>query len=196
MAASVSDVPGWAAEPGRIRLPDSFPSPSVAVGHDEQPFASVARADLGRAEDSARNAIAHCLQWSDQGVQLSVDVPRDVLAEKTRTPAVIKHPEESVDEPAVVGRTALFAGNAVGLAWVARSDAMNEATPRSSVEGSCVRPDRRRMNPPCLHARDQRRDRRGFPLHVTDASRSGFGNSDAKFQPADPGAEAEQMDGT
>jgi hypothetical protein len=89
-----------------------------------------------------------------------------------------------------------LAGDAVALARVARSDEINDATPRSSVEGSCIRPDRSRMQPPRLHARDQACGGCGFPLHVHDTARSGFGNSDAKFKSADAGAEGEAVEGT
>jgi hypothetical protein len=41
-----------------------------------------------------------------------------------------------------VGGSALLAGNAERLAWVARSDAIHCATPRSAIEGVKVIPDR------------------------------------------------------
>jgi hypothetical protein len=76
---------------------------------------------------------------------LAVGVPRDVLAEETTRPALGHDSEDLIDEESVVVCPALSADLAVGLAGVARSDAMNDATPRSSVEGGKVSPDRSRM---------------------------------------------------
>ena len=156
----------------------------------------MAGADLGRAEYSARNAVAHAFQWADEGGELPVGVPRHVLAEETMRPALVDDAEQLVDEPAIVVGTAPPSGDAVGLAWIARSDAINDATPRSSVEGSCVRPDRSRMKPPRFHARDQACGCCRFPLHVHDSMASGFGDADAEFEPADASAEGQNSGGT
>src|SRR6266446_4293797 len=115
----------------------------------------MAGSDLGRAENSRRNAIAHPLQCRDDGSELTVRVPRDVLAEDTIRPALADDPQHLVDEEAVVVGSEPLSGDAVGLAWIARSDAMNDAAPRSSVEGGKVRPDRRRSQVARLHARNQ-----------------------------------------
>lgn len=147
-----------------------------------------------RAEYSDRNAVTHCFQCRDEGGELSVRIPCDVLAEDTIRPAAVHGAEKLVDEPAVVGGAEAPPGDAVGLAGVARSDAMNDSTPRSRIEGSCVRPDRSRMKPPRRHARDQACGGRGFPLHVSDTASSGLGNSDAELQSADAGAEGEDVE--
>lgn len=172
------------------------PLATRAVGHDEQSLASVAGADLGRAEYSARNAVAHAFQWPDESGELPVRIPRHVLAEETSRPALVDDAEQLVDEPAVVVLPASPSGDAVGLAGVARSDAINDATPRSSVERSCVRPDRSLMKPSRRHACDQACGRRGFPLHVHDSAASGFGNPDAELESADTGAEGQNSGGT
>lgn len=53
------------------------------------------------------------------------------------------------------------------------------------------------MKPPCFHRRDQACGCCGFPLHVQDAaallSQGVKGELDAEFEPADPGAEAENV---
>lgn len=115
------------------------------MGQNEEPFAVVGSANLGRAEYSRRNAIAQPLQSRDEGVELSVRVPSDVLSEQTIRPALGHDPEDLLDkEPVVVG-SEVPADLAVGLARVTRSDAIHDSTPRSSVEGGKVRPDRSRM---------------------------------------------------
>jgi hypothetical protein len=99
-------------------------------------------ADLGRAEYSRRNAIAQPLQSRYEGVELSIGVPRDVLAEQTTRPALGHDSQDLLDEEPVVAGSEVASDFAVWLARVSRSDAIHEATPRSSVEGGKVRPDR------------------------------------------------------
>lgn len=131
--------------PGSPTAGERHWSSSDAVGHDEQSLASVAGAGFGRAEYSCRNAVAQSLQCRDEGCKLSVRVPRDVLAEDTIRPAFLDDAKHLVDEESVVLGSEPLAGDAVGLAGIAGSDAMNAATPRSSVEGGKVRPHRRVM---------------------------------------------------
>lgn len=151
---------------------------------------------FARAENSCRNAVAQPFQCWHDGVELSVSVPRHVFAEDTIRPAAFDDPQDLVDEePLVVGPCAL-SGNAVWLARVARSEDMNEATPWFSVEGGKVRPDSSGMQGPFANPRGKRGGRIGFPLHVSDAARSGFGNADAKFKSADSGAQAEAVEGS
>jgi hypothetical protein len=56
------------------------------------------------------------------------------------------------------------------------------------------------MKPPCVHRRDQACGCCGFPLHVTDAacslSAGVEGEGDAELEPADAGAEGEDVPGT
>jgi hypothetical protein len=168
---------------------------ALAVCHDEKSLPAMGGSDAARCEDSSRNAVAHPFQSRDEGVELSVDVPRDVFAEETRSPAFIKDAEELVDEPTVVAAPLALPGDGIGLAGVARSDAMNRSTPSSAFEGSSVSPDRSRMKPPRFHRRDQRADGSGFPLHVSDSASAGFGNSDGKLESADAGAKSKHVDG-
>jgi hypothetical protein len=156
----------------------------------------MARADFGRAEYSCRNAVAHCFQCRDECLKLSVRIPWDVLAEETMRPYPLHDGEDALDEPSVVVFSEALSGEAVGLARVARSDAIHDSTPRSRVEGGKVRPDRRRMKPPFFHARSQDCGGKGFPLDVSDANRSGLGNSDAELKPSDASAEGKHVEGT
>lgn len=160
---------------------------------DEQPLAPVARAGLARAEYSDRNAAAQSLQCRDGNGELSCAIPDDVLAEEHRSPALIEHLDRAVEQPAVVVLPKPLPGDAVALAGISRQDAIHCAAPRSSVEGSQVRPDSSRMKPPCFHRRDKACGCTDFPLHETNAATSGFGNSDAEVEPSDAGA---QTDGT
>lgn len=151
---------------------------------------------FGRAKYSAFNAVAHSLQCWDESGELPVGVPRDVLAPETERPALIDDAENLIDEEPIVEYPKTLSGDAVSLAGITGSDAMNSATPRSSVEGGKVRPDRRRIQVSRFHATNQRRSCCGFPLHVSDCTRSGHGEFDSKSETACPGAELEHIPGT
>jgi len=156
----------------------------------------MARADFLRAEYSCRNPVAQPFQSRDEGVKLSVRVPEDVLAEDTMRPALGDDADNLVDEEPIVGGPEPLSGNAVRLARVAANDAIHDATPRSSVEGSKVRPDRRRSKASFDHARNQSRSCRCFPLQVSDANCAPDRKLDAKAQSAGSGTEAEHVVGT
>ena len=173
----------------------------VAVGHDDEPLAAMGIAGAARAEDSCRNAVTHVLQWADECRELSRSVPRDVFAEETRRPHGAHNPEDVRNEEAGIVGAEPFAGDAVSLAWIAGSDAMNAATPRAAIEGGKVAPDRCRMKPPRVHRRNQACRSSGFPLHVTDpasiASAKVLAKEDAEFKPSDAGAQSKDgSDGT
>lgn len=152
--------------------------------------------DFGRAEYSCRNAVTHPFQWRDEGLELPVRIPRDVLAEETSRPHAIDDAEDLVDQPSVVGVAEALACEAVRLARVARSDEIHDATPRSRVEGSSVRPDRRRIQPPLFHSRDKMRGGKGFPLHVSDCARVGSGDADSKLEGARAGTYTQDIHAT
>lgn len=206
----VSDVLGLgqldtcAANSIAFRLKSEFPAalfpfaataPAIGVGHDEQPFPLVTGTDFGRAEYSCRNAVAQPFQCRDQCGELSVRVPRHVFAEETTRPALGNDAYNLVDEEPVVICPAALSGNAVWLARVAATDAIHEAAPRSSVEGSKVRPDSRLSQVARFHARGQCCGGISFPLHESDAARSGHGDLDSKVKSSDPGAQGKQVVG-
>jgi hypothetical protein len=150
----------------------------------------------GRAEYSAFNAVAHFFQWSDEGGELAGGIPRHVLTEETERPCAVDDAQHLVDEETFVVGAEPLAGIAVGLAGIAGSDAMNASTPRVRVEGGKVRPDRRGSQVTRFHARDQSCGGSGFPLHVSDATRSGHGELDTEAEPAGAGAQFDDVPGT
>lgn len=169
------------------------------MGQNEQSLPPHRVAGFGRAEYSDRNAAAQSLQSRDCDGKLSVGVPRHVLAEESISPAGVEDVDGAIKQPAVVEFSAALSGNAVALARVARSDDIHASTPSCAVEGSSVRPDRRRMKPPRFHRRDQACGCSCFPLHVTDAAHSlsamVVGELQAEFEASDPGADGEDVDG-
>lgn len=171
-------------------------SSTVALGQDEQSLASHGVSGLGRAEYSCRNAVAQSLQWRDDGFELSVRVPRHVLSEDKIRPALCGEATDFGSEEPCASGSGAFSGNAVVLAGVSRSEDMNDATPRSSVEGEHVRPYRRRMKPPCFHRRHQARGGCDFPLHVADRASRLDSQTDSELEPSDAGAEGKDVGGT
>jgi len=173
---------------------------SDALGHDEQSLAPHGVSGLGRAEYSCRNAVAQSLQWRDDGGELLGRVPRHVLSHDKIRPALFGDPADFGGEEALSARPGASSGNAVVLAGVSRSEDMNMSTPASSVEGEQVRPDRRRMKPPCFHRRAKACGGCDFPLHVADAACSLSpmieGKGDAELKSSDAGAEGEDVPGT
>lgn len=166
------------------------------VGHKEEPLTSLAVAGFGRAEYSCLNAVAHCFQCWDEGGELPVDVPRHVLAEETERPAFIDDPDDVRHEEPLAVRAEPVTGNAVVLTRNSGSDEMNTATPRASIEGGKVRPDRRWSQVARLHTVDQLRGGRRFPLHVSDATRSGDGEADSELKGSCPSAKPDAVPGT
>ena len=180
--------------------PTPFVSLVLPLGQDEESLSPHRVAGFGRAEYSDRNAAAQSLQcWNGDG-ELSVRVPRHVLAEETRSPALIEDVDGAVEQPSIVKLSEPLSGDAVSLARVSRSDDVHKASKWSTVEGSSVRPDRRRMKPPCFHRRDQACGGCGFPLHVTDAadilSPMPVGEPQSKLKASDAGTDAEHVNGT
>jgi hypothetical protein len=177
--------------------PCAWKSRVDALGHDEQSLAPHGVAGFGRREYSARNAVAQSFQCRDDGSELSVRVPRHVLSEHNIRPALGGKPADLGGEKALTIGPGALSGDGIVLAWVSRSEDMNKATPRSSVEGEHVRPDRSRMKPPCFHRRDQACGGCGFPLHVTDpsASLSETVESElhAEFKPSDACAQGQDV---
>ena len=190
---------GTPPAPNDMFGPPFSPSDALGVdqplGHEEKPLAFVRKVELARAEYSDRNAATQSLQCRDEVGELPVRVPRHVLAEETTSPAAVEGVDDAISEPSLVGITEAASGDAVRLAGVARHDAIHCATPCSWIEGGKVRPDRRRMEPPVFHARDQDAGSRGFPLHVADAASLWLGKSHAEVEPSDAGAEGEDTPG-
>jgi hypothetical protein len=81
----------------------------------------------------------------------------------------------------------LASGDAERLAGIASRDAIHCSTPTCAVEGSHVRPDRRRIQPSCFHMRDKEAGNIGFPLDITNGTGIRHGETQAKLKPASAG---------
>jgi hypothetical protein len=87
-----------------------------------------------------------------------------------------------------------LSGERERLAGVAARDDIHDSTPRASVEGSHVVPDRSRVQGAVCHARNQDRSGMGFPLHSNGAA-VGVSESEmeSKFQPSDSGTKSQPI---
>jgi len=163
-------------------------SSAVAVGQREQPFAPVRSAELSRREYASRNAEPHASQAAGDDVKAERKVAGDVLEENKSRFALPDDALHLRPEVARVSSAESVAGEAEGLARVARSDEIHDSAPRAAVEGSKVVPDRSRSQAALAHARDQDRGGKGLPLHVTHGAVGvAEGELDAQLQPADSG---------
>lgn len=120
----------------------------------------------------------------------------DVLADEHGRLALSEDAGDVGPEVSRIVGAQLGAGHAPRGARPASSDEIHAATPRSSVEGSDVRPDRSVIHGTLCHRCDQVRAGVCFPLHMShDTSSSGpkalKGVVDSKLEAAGPGEEAE-----
>ena len=88
-----------------------------------------------------------------------------------------------------VGGSFLSAGDTEGLAGVSSSDTIHFATPRSAVEGSKIRPNRRRVHESFFHFRSQDFAAVSFPLDHTDDASIWDRQTEAEVESADSGTQ-------
>jgi hypothetical protein len=160
----------------------------------------MARAHVRRSDESRRNSVANSLEVSDgSGEPVNVrSEPCDVLAdEQWRT----KRRDDSKNigpQITLISGAAALAGRAVRRARPARNDRVHDATPRLSIEGGEITPDRCFIHETRLHRFDQTCGSECFPLHVTDRASMANGEGEPDVESAAAGAEGEdpQIAGT
>lgn len=146
------------------------------------------RADVGRSKHVPFRSAPERGQVGEHGIKPARGKqPWDVLQEDVTRSNVAKDPDDVRPDPPLVLDAAPLAGGAVRLAGETGSDEIHAATPRATVEGGDVRPDRRRIQLPVFHARRQHGSGIGFPLHVTDGAMSGHRKADSEVEAAAPG---------
>ena len=117
----------------------------------------------------------------------------DVLEEAPGGLALSNNASDIWPEVAFVVFAAAMAGETERLTGVAASDEIHDPTPRASVEGSQVTPDRCRSQATLLHLRRQSGDGERFPLHHADRAsasepRSSSSSVEAEVKAATSGA--------
>jgi hypothetical protein len=119
----------------------------------------------------------------------------DVLDEYERGLALANDPDELRPERALVGVPFALARARVRLAGDARHDEIHASTPRASVEGGEIIPERRAIQGRVLHPRHKDSRCVGVPLNITSGavfqSEAMKSSGDAEVESADPRAEGE-----
>lgn len=120
----------------------------------------------------------------------------DVLEEAQGGLGISDPASDSWPEVAWVGFPETPAGCGKRLAWVAANDAIHDSTPRASIEGSQVTPDRRRSQSALFHLRRQSGDGERFPLHHADRASASEADTlssevEAEVKSANPGTQAD-----
>lgn len=172
-AASVSVVPE--CRPLSVEYPAAqvvFESPAVAVGQHEESLAEVRRPDLGRAEQTPLRIEPERGKVAEDVGEPKANVARDVLEEGEGGSALVDDPSHFGPEVALVGFSSPLAGEAEGLARVARSDEIHDSTPRAAIEGSQIVGDRSAIQLRRLHPRHEDGRGEGFPLDVANGAAS------------------------
>lgn len=156
------------------------------------------RPNVGRSEhrpDRIANALG---QVPENSPDSSGEETRGVLHERDdgsqiANDSVVLAPESGLR---AVDALTLPRGRDVG-AGESANDEIHRSTPRASVEGSHVRPDRSVVQGPVANARDQARGGCDFVLHVADrASSTAQRGADAEVETPDAGEEGQHPDGT
>jgi hypothetical protein len=106
----------------------------------------------------------------------------NVFAEDKNWPDVVNDVSDPRPKPSRILLAKVVTCDADGLAGVSGSDAMNFATPRLSVEGRYVAPDRSFVQDSFLHTLDHDRAVKRFPLNVTADSSLWDSKSESKFK--------------
>jgi hypothetical protein len=96
----------------------------------------------------------------------------DVLQENGRRPDFFGDAGDVRPSPAGVVFSLLVAGDAPGLARESRSDEIHDSTPRATIEGGEVRPDRCLIQEAFFHARSQYCGDIGLPLDHADRAKA------------------------
>lgn len=195
--ASVSDVPGCITPVVVVCRPDARESPSVAVGQNEEPFALMGGSHVGCAKQAPLRIEPEPGQIPEnEGQSASGNKGRHVLQPHEPGSYFANAIADVGPDPPLVFDAFARAGGGPGLTREARRDAIHDATPASAIEGEQVRPDRRRIQPPFCHARDNCCGSIGFPLDVSDSTVSGDHELKAKLESPDTSAKGDTVDGT
>jgi hypothetical protein len=164
---------------------------TLAVGEDEEPLASVGRADFRRREEACRKAVAHADQSSGDFGEAEAEMMGDILEkDEGRFDFADDAGDMRLEVPRVVGTPAL-ARDAERLARITRSDDVHRAAPRAAVEGSNLVPDRCAIQGRVFHPRHEDGRGVGVPLDVTHSAISGEREVQPEVEAAGAGAERE-----
>jgi len=127
-------------------------------------------------------------------VEAEREMPADVLEEHAPRADLDDDAPDVRPEVALVLRAEALPGGAEGLARVARSEEIHDATPLSAAEGLEIVPDRCAIQGLVRHPGHESGCSVGFPLDVTHSAISGLGDVHAKLEPSGAGAERDAVE--
>jgi hypothetical protein len=188
-ARSVNVVP---CDPVVVGLPpEAFESVVVVVGHSEkpEPFASVRCANGGRREQTPLRIEPEVGKVGKDVRQPESNKLGDVLQEDEARSHVSDDPGDVGPEPSLVIDTSTLPRLREGLAGEAGSDEIHASTPRRTVEGGEVGPDRSAIQDLVCHPRHESGRCVGVPLNVSHGSGGDAGEPESELEPSVAGAE-------
>lgn len=167
------------------------------MGQDEEPFSAVRRADVRSLDEDRLNPVASAFKVGLDSSEVSMpNESAHVFDEDPGGVALSDDPEGVGPEMARVIFPRALSGDAPRLAGDAARYAIHDATPRSAVEGSYVRPHRRRIKASLFHPLRQDEDRRCFVFHATNRASLSNSESESEVQTTGSGAEGKHVEGT
>lgn len=151
-------------------LPEDALSFAVAVGQDEESLPLVRCADLGRSKQTPLRIEPEGGKVFENGVESQPKVSWDILKEHERRSRFLDDPRNVGPQVALVQFPELLPGDREGLARVSRAYEIDSATPRTSAEGTQVRPDRSPIQGRVFHPGHETGRGIGFPLDVANTT--------------------------
>lgn len=161
------------------------------VGQEPEPVASVWRANLGRREQTPLRIEPELGKVGEDVRQPESNKLGDVLQEDESRSHVSDDPGNVRPEPSLVIDTPTLSRRRERLTGEAGSDEVHSSTPRSSIEGGEVRPDRRLIQVRLIHPRHESGRRVGVPLNVSHGSGGDSCESQGELESSVAGAEVE-----
>lgn len=169
----------------------------MSVGQQEVPGPLVGRSHVSSSNEDGSADVAVAFEFGEDGGKSS-PCAADVLPEEERGFALVGHAdlleEESASLPVEPG---LLSCDGEVLTRSAASDAIHDATPRASIEGAEVVPDRSRRQNLLFHPCHEAGRCEGFPLNVHhSASGSSGGEMESEVEPSAAAADRQNSEGT
>lgn len=175
---------------------------SVPMGEEKEPLPLMGSANCARRQHEPFRIPPVCGQLSEypSGWGCSStsgnNESEDVLQKEPLWLHFAKDAPGIGPQVAGVGVEESLAGEGVALARDTGNDAIHAATPCPAVEGSEIRPHRRRIQAVFFHALRQERGGECFPLNVSDDASRWHSDSDGESEAVDAGAKGQDVPGT
>ena len=171
------------------------------MGQDEEPFATVGRADLGSAEQSPFRIEPEMGQrvhdFAERPPSVDTEQSSDVLKEDEAGSGSGHKPSDIWPEPAVVSATLAATGVGGGLTREAGSEDIHSSAPRCASEAREIVPHRSAIQGRFSHPRHEQGRGEAVPLDIAhSAVVLSQGQLEAQFDSPDAGADGEPSEGT